>query len=256
MNQVKPTTLRLLTVLFRQDTRLDSVRFELPMAALPAIWPQMTAAGRRSQISFLVRRGWLTKKTLAGQNWLTGSTYSDQLVRQSLAAFNGFTRPERWLLVVCLRSPEFDPQFKRLGAFLLGLSGCRISRGIYLVPDWYKHQIQDRIGLKYRSSVVIFDSGEWLVGDQSQLLSQWYAVADRVSIYSGISSEISSLLDDSQVSMSWSDQQKSHFVSVFDRWWELVSREDGLGPHLDSRVPNLVHLLSSLQQLLLHYVAS
>ncbi len=228
-------------------------RRRVPYSQIPIILPNLTEAGRQSLIRVLEDNQLLFSDDLAGFKRLTISSHGQSqlaadfpVLRMQSGDWQG-----QWSAVVFLQSPAADPSFRYLRSLLIKHQAFSLKRGIYLYPGQLPAAINDTLHENYRSSVVVIKISDWQFGDEQIVIGQKTNLRDLIDIYSGISTELESLLTKNVQVKSLSNQQKDKICSIFDRLYTSIETDLGLIPYYFPQAKNGLTLANDLKRSLI-----
>ncbi len=220
----KNTTIKLLLFLSDQHwRRVDSRTLKL-------LWPKLSLGGRRSLINYGLQKGWWQRQLLENRRHLAITQMGRELLSSYLPVFDekAGSWQGQWSLLLFLRPPKFDRQFRYLRQLLISNRAQAVSRGVYLLPSFLLERVFYDIKNNYQSHIFVWRLADCLIGDQKQFVFNNYSLLDLYESYSGISKEIERMLNKKKNFYDASDQQKKYFFSVFDRLINLLFNDAGI----------------------------
>lgn len=243
---MKETSLKLLTLLY---TRGNFSEVFTNYEQLSLLLPELTRSGVRSLVSLLKKRGLITTERLDNQTMVFITNAGTKTVEDQIPAFF-FTDGQvvsEWSCLVFLKAPKRDPEFRYLRSLLLDHHAVGLTRGVYLYPGSFPAKIKEECHELYTLSVIIMQAKTLVQGDLRTIFSQHQPLADIAQSYSGISSEINSLLKPKKDYSDLNDQQKKHIFSVFNRFFKIVSDDSGFTKLFFPQVNGAYELLLEIQ---------
>jgi hypothetical protein len=225
-------------------------RRRVPYWQVPMILPDLTEAGRQSLIRVLADKQLLYSDDLAGYKRLSISSHGQSQLAADLPALRmqADDWQGEWTAVVFLQSPAADPSFRYLRSLLVKQQAFSLKRGLYLYPGQLPAVVNDTLHETYRKSVVVVKISDWQFGDEQIVIGQRTNFRDLIDVYSGISTEIESLLSKKVRVNSLSDQQKDKICSIFDRLYTSLETDLGLIPYYFPQVKTGLSLVNALKQ--------
>ncbi len=223
----------------------------LPYQAVPLLLPELTPGGRRSLIHHLEAKGLLLKEKVLGQTRLSLSSQGRRELSRSFPALS--QKWDTWTgsfeILVFLKPPKGDPQFRYLRKLLVAEWAMPINRGVYAAAGTFSERVLNECESLYAKSVLIFSVKEWKLGAERELLLPEYGISDVVEGYSGISREINELLEICKSNVRPLHQQILSFTMVFDRFWEIIADDAGFARFYYPQSPSAQIIINELQQL-------
>ncbi len=249
---LKPNSKKLLLWLYPAKTLGEDQtrRRRVPYSQVKLILQDLTEAGRQSLIRLLEDKQLLFSDELGGGLHLTLSSHG----LTQLEAYFPALKVQRegwegsWSMILFLKSPAADKNFRYLRSLLLDYHCFALKRGVYLRAGALPVSINEVLQKTYRKAVAVISFDQWQFGDEQIVIGQKTNLQDMIDVYSGIGREVNTLLTNFVQFKSLTDQQKSNFNSVFDRLFSVLEDDYGLIPNYFPEVSGGVELLSQLQQ--------
>jgi hypothetical protein len=225
-------------------------RRRVPYRQVQLILPDLTEAGRQSLIRLLENKQLLFSDELGNDLHLTLSSHG---ITQLEAYFPALKMQREgwegnWSMLLFLKSPAADKSFRYLRSLLLDYHCFALKRGVYLRAGSLPDPVNQILQKTYRQAVVVIEFNQWQFGDEQIVIGQKTNLQAMVDVYSGIGTELKSLLTNFVQFKSLTDQQKLQFNSVFDRLYSALEDDYGLIPNYFPKLSGGVELLSQLQQ--------
>lgn len=245
---MKNTTRKLLFALCRPEQKEP---LYIPSFLCRELLPQLSDAGARSLFSLLKKQQYIAVDTLLSENLVRLTDGGMQALKQEMPVL-GFSQSKwdgTWSALVFKDAPEQDKQFRYLREFLLKKGALSLSRGVYVYPGDWPESVITECRDRYLRAVTVFTIKEWIMGDDRSLIIEKYALLDVAQAYSGISSEIDRLISKNKAYTELNNQDKKHFLSLFDRLYHTAVDDYGLLPYYFPQVPTLWQLSSRLQRI-------
>jgi len=223
----------------------------LPVLELRLVAPQLTEGGLRSTLGYLQTQQRLVLERVDGQLSASITTHGMKALEEQLPAFSPKQRQWQgdWQAVVFLAAPAGDKHFRFLRRVLVQTSAIPLTRGVYLYPGELPAKVIFELQNSYIGSVVVVEFNQWTFGDQREVIGSALALGDLQDTYSSISKEIDSLLALETGLISFTDQQKMQFSSIFDRLFSSLQGDFGIQQAFFPQVESGVDLLFKLQSL-------
>lgn len=215
------------------------------------IVPHLTPAGLRSLLYGLERKQLILTRRQGGELQYGLTTMGKTLIEAEIPALasSDSTHTDQSSVLIFLQSPASDRNFRYLRQFLLNQHWVSVSRGVFLYSAKPSELVLMTIQRLYAQSVVILRVGDWLWGDQRLLIGQQTALNLADELYSGISREITRLIEDLLDQKDLDDQSKMKINSVFDRLYAALKQDFSLVGASESKGLNGRSLLAQLQLL-------
>lgn len=212
--------------------------------------PETTQAGRLSLLYLLQRKGYISLLP-TNSSWLVSLTalgYAS-LKTKFPAVFASHDQDNTKYLVTFLKAPKNDPSFRYLRTQLLEKHALQLSRGLYLFMERPDQALLDVTARLYAGAVLIVGLGEWIQGDEKQIIGYGKGLSDLFSAYSSISNQISRLLEKNSGKNGLNEADKKEVCSIYDRLFDLVSEDSGLVSRYYTQVESRTMMLEKLFEL-------
>lgn len=239
---------KILFALFSEEN--PSVR--LGYAQLEQLTPEISAAGRRSLMSYLLSENLVVREQFGRQSYFRLGQMGSEAVKASFPPFSDHRQVwnGQWAIVSFVAAPVGDRQFRYVRQLLIQHQAVKLSRGDYLLPVPIAPSLLLELKNTYSQSVLVMAIEKTLIGDLRAKIFEELAIEPIATSLSGISSELTQLLHRRQAQRSLSDQQKKHIFSVFDRFWIAAKDGTGLEQFYFPQVNSWQNILSDLQSLM------
>lgn len=244
---MRKTTHKILLCLYSPD---KDNRIILKTSEMRQLLPSLSDGGYRSLMKSMADKR-LIQTTLVGrESWCRITDLGRRALESQIWALSESRRhwDGQWEMVLFLQPPKNDQSFRYLRTLILETGGFQLGRGMYLFPGGVSPQVRSQCLDIYLLSVSVFRVSSWEVGDPSQVLLSSKKQSAVLDSYSGISSEISELLQKNVTVSSASGKQKNHLSSVLDRIVDSAQSDHGLSTHLFPQVSTLSDLVEQFQQ--------
>jgi hypothetical protein len=232
---------------------LGSQRRRVPESDLEWLLADLTDSGRRSLLRVLIDKELIFSDEISGQTRLAISSYGMSQLEAQIPALNleldGWKGD--WSLILFLQAPEHDKRFRYLRTQLVKQHCFALKRGVYLYPGPLPAQIKNLLQQDYRSAVAAVTVKQWQIGDQQIIIGREIKLRDLIDVYSGLSRELKSLLNNFEHRKSLMDRQKQPFFSIFDRLYQSLLTDLGLIPYFFPQGPSGLKILAKMQTSLL-----
>mgnify|MGYP003334287879 CR=1 FL=1 len=218
---------------------------------LALVAPDLTSGGLQSTINYLESKKSLVTERLEGQLSVSITTHGMRALEEQLPAFSAKKRQWKgnWQGVFFLEAPAGDNNFRFLRRLLTNVAAVPVSRGMYLYPGELPEKVIFELNSSYVGSVMVVEFAQWVFGDEKEIIGSTLQLGDLVDAYSSISKEIDTLLTVDQTLISFTDQQKLRFSSIYDRLFGALQHDLGVQRAYFPQVENGVDLLFRLQTL-------
>lgn len=230
----------------------------LPTTVINLLLPELTPGGRRSLLHHLQAQKYLYREEVVNTTYLS---LTNKAIKGLEALFPALQpKWDTWngelQILVFLRAPQGDPQFRYLRNLLISEGAISISRGVYAAAGEFSARVLSECQNTYAGSVVVCSVAEWIEGSPRELLLQEFAVGDFAGAYSGISREISVLLEKCKSNVRLVDRDILAFDMVFSRFWEIIADDAGFGSFYYPQASNAKIVLRDLQELAAAFLAA
>jgi DNA-binding transcriptional regulator PaaX len=216
---------------------------------VPIIIPEITEEGRLSLIRHLERSDLLFSDRLTEDLHLTISTHGKSQLEADFPVLNQQTEPWQgdWCMIVFLKPPAIDRNFRYLRTVLLKEYCFALERGVYLHAGKLTDKLLDLLEKAYRGCVIIVKYDNLEFGDQLKIIGQKTELRSLIKAYSDIGSQLENMLTKKSKSKRLSNQQKKSIYSVYDRLIRHLEIDHGLISYYFSQVENGLSLLNKLK---------
>lgn len=202
----------------------------VPQEEIKLLVEGLSEGGKRSLLHVLEQRQVLVKEEVGTQTYYRLTQVGEQELKAQFPAL--FTSYQDWdgsyTQILFLEAPHSDAGFRYLRQFLLDRQFVALQRGVYLRPGELDAETSLTLEKLYRGHVYVYQLQKWLLGDERQFLNNTYILQDIANTYSGVSNEISQMLNKKNKSLAASHQLKQQFLSVFDRYLTVLDHDLGL----------------------------
>lgn len=223
----------------------------IPVAELSLVAPSLTTGGLQSTLAYLQTKKKIIIERVAGERSASITTHGMKALEEHLPVFSLHQRQWKgnWRGVFFLKAPKSDKNFRFLRRILTYTYALPIARGMYLYPGELPEKVIFELRNSYVGSVLVVEFNHWVFGDEREIIGSVLRLGDLQDTYSSISREIDSLLRLDSSLISFSDQQKMQFSSIFDRLYGSLQNDFGIQKAYFPQLENGVDLLFNLQNL-------
>lgn len=221
-------------------------------AELMAFTPHLTDSGYRSLLHVLKEQGYVDIESVVGNTTVRLTDRGRRLVSSRFPALSASMQSWRgdWISIVFLEAPSGDAQFRYLRSTLVNdHQALQVSRGVYFMPTPQFEQVRSLCEQQYSSNVLVSAVGDWMIGDERQIIRSHFQLEELIKSYSGISSNISSLLSSSAKQKNSTDQYKKQFFTVYDGLFDLLSNDNGIIHFYFPQVAKATDLVAKMQSI-------
>jgi len=217
--------------------------------------PELSASGRRSLLSLLIKQNLLERGPSLqgghGGETLLATQHAFDALEQQFPVFAFLRQPwqGRWTVIAFLESPQADPQFRHLRTKLLAFKAGQVKPGLYLYPGDLPTELMILLKQLYVGSVVVWDMSSWRFGDERRIVSSAFHFSDRIQALSGVSSEIDQLLGVRDPEKGLTQLKKKQLFMVFDRFQSILEEDVGILPFYYPQLPSYRHIFSHFFEL-------
>jgi DNA-binding transcriptional regulator PaaX len=216
------------------------------------VLPDLTDAGFKSLLFLLEKKQLLRINKLENEFSYALSSYAESLLEEKFPALSSKndTSSEKWSVILFLESPKTDKNFRYLRNFLTKNKAIALTRGVFLYPGSLAENIKKELASSYRNAVAVMSLDQWLIGDEYTIIGQRAGLEDLFNLYSGISSQLDSLIIILNEKKDAKNQQKETLNSVFERFLEAISVDSSLLQRYFPQVEDAKGILEKLQKAL------
>ncbi len=243
---MKQTSKKLLLWLYPFDA---SLKRRVSVSVASWLLPELTTAGQNSLVRHLENEHLLFTDELDGIIKLSLSSHGRLQLQADFPTLKWVDQPWQgdWSVVVFIKAPAGDKNFRYLRSLLMKQQSFQLSRGVYLNAGEISKELINTLHNAYRENVIVYKTNNWQFGDDSIFIGQSEYLKDIISIYSGISNELKILLTKKSNRKTLSDQQKNQFASIFDRFVISFEQDCGIIPYYHPEVISGIKLLQQMQ---------
>jgi len=226
-------------------------RRDLDYQQLEHILPEMSSGGRRSLIHFLTQKLLIRTHRLNGHTTINITSHGVDALEAQFPVFSKAMQSWQgeWSMLIFLKGPKGDPNFRYLRQLLLDQHAFSLTRGVYLYPGELPSQVSNLYKEMYVGAVTVVKVHQWAFGDERAAVDEHYMLSDIAEILSGISSEINQLLSVKKEQKRLTKKLGLQIYSVFDRLFNAIGTDPGFLHHYYPQLPTPIQLLDSLHSM-------
>ncbi|MEX0896127.1 MAG: hypothetical protein WDZ94_04315 [Patescibacteria group bacterium] len=246
---MKKNTRKLLFLLSSPD--YDSTK--LPLSVVKELFSHLSDGGFRSWIFHLRKQGEVFVEQANQGPLIYLTAKGERSVSKLFPALNSQwdTWEGEWMLLLCLRAPKGDKQFRYLRQLLISEGSLPLSRGSYLFPQACSEKVRHECQLRYADSVALCTVNQWVLGLESPVIITYYDLDTLARLYSSISESIDRLLMQNDTKNRLIRKHKIQLFSEIDRLFECVQDDPGFLAYYFPDVQGVRGILPKIHQLLL-----
>lgn len=220
-------------------------------AELRLVAPDLTRGGLQSILGYLQSRKRIVLERIAGEQSASITTHGMRALEEQLPALSLKKRQWKgnWQGVFFLEAPRGDKNFRFLRRILTNVYAIPLARGMYLYPGELPEKVIFELRSTYVGSVLVVEFSEWVFGDEQEIIGSALQLGDLQDSYSSISREIDSLLSLDESLISFTDQRKVQFSSIFSRLYHNLENDFGVQKAYFPQVDSGVDLLFNFQKI-------
>lgn len=210
----------------------------------------LVPGGRRAMVSWWQKQGWIESVSTPNGRYLALTALGRSALQEELAFFQ--IPPDwegEWEVVIFREAPERDPAFHNLRAMLRRNGALMVSRGVYAFVNKVPLAIKQKCAVEYAHNVSVI---RVIMGDQrdlNDLAVKSFNIYDQISLYSGISREIDTLLIEFELQKRLNYSQKIQIHSLYNRFFAVFCGDNGLMSQFFPSAPHPLQMLSKIQRL-------
>ncbi|MFZ5376877.1 MAG: hypothetical protein ACOZAN_04415 [Patescibacteria group bacterium] len=214
--------------------------------------PDLSSSGLRSLLFYLQHNEMISYEKVAGDDLISLTSYGKKAISDSFPVFSEERQAWHgdWIMVVFQQPPKMDASFRYLRKILLTTGFLSLARGVFIYPSELPDSIKELLHKLYRNSVAVIRFRQWAFGDERKIIGQKSGLIDQIELYSSISKELQQLLRKKMITGELNYQQKSALLSVFNRFYTLLTQDIGVSHHYFPQVITAGELLSEFKKLL------
>lgn len=202
----------------------------LTFAQLSELLPNLTKAGLMSAL-FLLDKKDLLRIDKTQSNWRYSlSTHGVSFLKGLFPALKAspLNRQGKWSILVFLKAPKADKNFRYLRNFLAQNQVIALTRAVYLIPITLVDKVMPELDKTYINAVLLVEVGEWMFGDDYKIIGQRAGLQDLFELYSSISKEIDRLISVKLINKTFTQQENLDFHSALDRFFAILGQDNAL----------------------------
>ncbi len=244
---MKLTSKKLLLWLYPFDAQNKR---RVPYVEVEWLLPELTEEGKQSLIRHLVAERLLFIDELDGYSSLTLSSHGRTQLQADFPALKRVDQPWQgdWYVIIFRAAPKSDKSFRYLRTQLVKKLCFQLSRGVYLHAGKIGDELLKIFHDSYRENIVMYKTDKWLFGDDQIVIGQGNSLKDQISIFSGISEEVETLLTKKSNRKELSNQQKIRICSIFDRFVAAFEQDAGIINYYHPTAISGTRLLRQIRQ--------
>lgn len=221
------------------------------VAELPFVAPALTPGGLQSILLYLQAHKRVVLEKVSGNQMVSITTHGMRALEAKIPAFSPARRAWQgeWQGIFFLTAPTQDKNFRFLRHLLLDAFAIPISRGMFVYPGPLPERVTFELHNSYEGGVVVIGLKDWQFGDEKDVIGRILQLGDLTTTYSSVSKEIDRLLAFDTPLISFTDQQKLLFSSVFDRLFAALQIDRGVQKAYFPQVQTGTELLFGLQNI-------
>lgn len=227
---MKENTKKILLLLFSTDNSQVKVSYD----NLWYMLPNLTVDGKKSLFQYLIKKQ-LINVSYIYQNHqrvkaVELSSYGKKMILDRIPALARLqqNQPIKWQMIVFLKAPVSDQNFRHLKELLIRIKAIQIQRAVYIYPGKIKPDITSLINHSYYSSVLVIDIANWVLNNLNDIIGYKTLLLDTIYAYSEISNQLYRLLNIEKKINCFDIQQKKAINSLFDRFLNILNDDFGL----------------------------
>lgn len=246
---MKKNTKKLLFLLHTPEEDLT----KLPLKLVREVFAHLSDGGFRSWIFHLKGEGLVFVEQRPEDQYAYLTSKGQRAVRQLFPCLN----PQwdqwdgSWQLLLFLKAPKGDRQFRYLRQLLLTERAMPLSRGSYLLPMTCSERVMHECQMRYADAVAIGTVKNWLYGLEDPVIVSYYDLNAKALLYSSIGKDIMQLLTQIGAKKRLINTQKKQLLSQLDRLFECALDDPGFLRKYFPEVEDARALLPKVHQLLL-----
>ncbi len=247
---MKENTERILLALYPSD----DAQWGLSKQVLYGLVPHLSAGGKRSLLHLLQSDGSIALAQIGSETQVYLTPTGKRLLEQRFPALSDrwATWDGKWGCCVFVEAPTFDTQFRYLRQLVLKEGFFAVSRGVYFAPFPFSQVAMTELGERYAQATTVFTIASWQFEREQSFVLNELGIADVLTAYSGVSTEITQLLATFSDTTKATDQQKAQIYTVYDRFWEALGQDPGFAAAYGAKGYRPTSLIHSLHALFSH----
>jgi len=187
------------------------------------ILAHLTPAGVRSLLYSLEKKQLVFSQRVGGEINFALTNIGKALIETEIIGLSASSQAEpQWSMLIFLKPPKSDRNFRYLRLLLLQQHWLTVSRGVFISPAQPIESLIQVIAKLYAQSVIVLGIKDWRWGDIRLVIGQTVGASQVDDIYSGISREIDRLISEVLSKNELNHQDKSQILSVFDRLYSTL----------------------------------
>ena len=222
---------------------------------LKIVSPELTDGGRRSLIHVLKARGLINSEKVLGVSSVGITQHGIDAIEAEFPALlsKWDAWQDNWDCLVFVKSSKSDKQFRYLRSILVSEGAISITRGVYVSPISFSERVVRECKEIYRDYILMFSVGIWKIASLRSLVIEKYGLIDIAESYSGISRDVSRLLETVDIKHIAMHRNTIDINLVFDRLIDVLSEDPGFCKHYFDQVPRVKNILSDLSSMVSGY---
>jgi len=192
--------------------------------SLAIIVPELSISGQRSLLYHL-KRSFLVEqfRPAKGVKSLRITTGGMRVLKAEFPAlFPESGKRAGWHCMVFVKPPKNDPAFRYLRSQVLADGGISLTRGVYFKQSSFSATLMVLCDKLYAQAVTVFTVNSWIFGFDSLYLDKIQGADTQFSMLSGISNEITQLLNKINKDNTAQNQQKKLIEGLLQRYFSIT----------------------------------
>jgi len=227
--------------------QFDFVDFE----ELKFILPELTISGLRSLIFLLEKKNYVYSVKLGEVLQVKITKLGMKVLEEQIPALKREQSEihKVWSVLIFLRPPSSDKNFRYLRTYLLNKKAIVITRGVYFYPGFLGEKERDLLEGMYHDCVLVVATNNFILSDEQKIIGSQIGLSDSIEALSGIGNEVSSLLIKKTKTKRLTRRQKIVIVSIFDRLFDLLKNDYGLARYFFPQIKQTSDYFLQLQNI-------
>ncbi len=253
---MKKNTQKLLLSLYSESSQQSNqATSRVKLANLKMLVPELTDGGMRSLLHFLKANGLIVSERVLGVVFVSITQHGSMSIEAKFPALSSKwdNWQGSWDCLVFVKALESDKQFRYLRTLLMTEGAVAISRGVYISPFSFSDKVVRECKQTYHDAVLMFSVGDWKIASLRNLIVEKYGLLDVIESYSGVSKEISRLLELANADNKFVHRHKMDINLVYDRLIEILREDMGFCSHYFNEAPKVRSMLSQLNSMISQY---
>jgi hypothetical protein len=188
---------------------------------LEYLWPEITAGGRRGLVAYLQKQRLITIDYVSKQAQISISAIGRAWVEEEYFSEKKEHSHQGSIVLLYPGVLTTEPKVRQLKA-LLRQELIELGPRTFFSQSPLSEALISQLRRRFFSLVAVMSIGNWQMGDPNTFINYYLQKNSESNLISGVSSQITELIEKKITFSSASDQSKLQIFSLLDRLFEII----------------------------------